>query len=143
MAIEDLSPAEVSGGTEELRALLLGYAGALETIDGAPPVLWAGLERPRILRWLRFPAPRALVSTLLVRHVSRCISTLKRGGARRVALADDPPGPLRDLRMLELRGRYAMRRRGAPRRRARITRVSLCFVWVLALYVLIVLVISN
>jgi hypothetical protein len=72
---EDLSPAEVSGGTEDLRALLLGYAGALETICGAPPVLWAGLERPRILRWLRFPAPRALVSTLLVRHVSRCISS--------------------------------------------------------------------
>jgi hypothetical protein len=101
LAIEELSPAEVSGGTEELRALLVGYASVLETIDDAPPALWASLERPRILRWLRFPAPRALVSTLVVRHVSRCISALKRGGARRAALADDAPGPLRDLKMLE------------------------------------------
>jgi hypothetical protein len=83
MAIEDLPPApEVLGGAEELRALLVGNAGVLETIDSAPHVLWAGLEKPRILRWLRFPAPRALVSTLLVRHVSRCISALKRSGAR-------------------------------------------------------------
>jgi hypothetical protein len=101
LAIEDLSPAEVSSGTEELRTLLVGYASVLETIDDAPPALWASLERPRILRWLRFPAPRALVSTLVVRHVSRCISALKRGGARRAALADDAPGPLRDLKMLE------------------------------------------
>jgi hypothetical protein len=107
MAIEDpsLAPAderaEVSGGTEGLRALLAGYASVLETIDDAPPVLWASRERPRILRWLRFPAPRTLVSILVVRHVSRCISALKRGGARRVALADDAPGPLRDLKMLE------------------------------------------
>jgi hypothetical protein len=101
MAIEDLSPAEASGGTEELRALLVGYASVLDTIDGAPPMLWAGLERPRILRWLRFPAPRALVNTLLVRHVSRSISTLKRSGSRRVALSDDAQGPLRDLKMLE------------------------------------------
>src|ERR1700742_2736731 len=107
MAIEDpsLAPAEeraeVSGGTEGFRALLAGYASVLETIDDAPPVLWASRERPRILRWLRFPAPRALVSILVVRHVSRCISALKRGGARRVALADDAPGPLRDLKMLE------------------------------------------
>jgi hypothetical protein len=101
MAIEDLSRAEVSGGTEELRALLVGYANVLQTIDEAPAVLWAGVENPRILRWLRFPAPRPLVCTLLVKHVSRCISALKRGGARRVALADDAPGPLRDLKMLE------------------------------------------
>ena len=107
LAIEDpsLAPAderaEVSGGTEGLRALLAGYASVLETIDDAPPVLWASRERPRILRWLRFPAPRALMSILVVRHVSRCISALKRGGARRVALADDAPGPLRDLKMLE------------------------------------------
>jgi hypothetical protein len=101
MAVEDLSPARVSCGTEELRALLGGYAGVLEEIDGAPPVLWAGLERPRILRWLRFPASRALVSILLVRHVSRCRSALKRGAARRRALADDAPGPLRELKMLK------------------------------------------
>jgi hypothetical protein len=101
MAVDDLSPVGVSGGTEELRALLVGYAGVLERIDGAPPVLWAGLERPRILRWLRFPAPRALVSVLLVRHVSRCISALKRGAARWGALADDAPGPVRDLKMLK------------------------------------------
>jgi hypothetical protein len=107
MAIKDpsLAPAderaEVSGGTEGLRALLAGYASVLETIDDAPPVLWASRERPRILRWLRFPAPRALVSILVVRHVSGCISALKRGGARRVALADHARGPLRDLKMLE------------------------------------------
>jgi hypothetical protein len=101
MAVEDLSPARVSGGTEEFRALLGGYAGVLEAIDGAPPVLWAGLERPRILRWLRFPASRALVSILLVRHVSRCRSALERGAARRRALADDAPEPRRDVKILK------------------------------------------
>jgi hypothetical protein len=107
MAIEGLSAvpaherAEVSGDTDQLRALLVGYASIVEKIDNAPPVLWASVERPRILRWLRVPAIRALVSALLVRHVSRCISALKRGGARRVALADDALGPQRDLEMLE------------------------------------------
>jgi hypothetical protein len=100
MVIEGSSPARVAGRTDEVRALLVGYAGVLEAIDGPPSVSWAGLERPRILRWLRFPAPRALVSILLVRHVSRCVSALKRGGARRGALAD-VPGPLHDLKMLE------------------------------------------
>jgi hypothetical protein len=44
MAIEDPSPAleneraEGSGGTEQLRALLVGYASVLETIDKAPRV---------------------------------------------------------------------------------------------------------
>jgi hypothetical protein len=56
----------------------------------------------------------------------RCISTLKRGGARRVALADDPPGPLRDLRMLELRGHYAVRRRGRPAPGVPVSRASRC-----------------
>ena len=52
MAIEDASPAappesaEVAGGTEQLRALLTGYAEVLETIDDAAPVLWARPERP-------------------------------------------------------------------------------------------------
>jgi hypothetical protein len=108
MAIEGLSPApaharaEVSGGTEQqLHALLVGYASALEATDNAPYVLWANIEKPRILRWLRFPAPRPLVSTLLVRHVSRCVSALKRGVGRQVALADDAPESLRDLKMLE------------------------------------------
>jgi amino acid transporter len=107
MAIEDLSAApdyeraDVSGGTQELRALLVGYASILGTVDNARPVLWVNLERPRILRWLRLPAPRSVVSALLVRHVSRCIGALKRGGARRVALADDAPGPQRDFKMLE------------------------------------------
>ncbi len=81
--------------------MLVGCANVLQTIDDAPVVLWAGVESPRILRWLRLPAPRALVSILLVRHISRCVSALKRSGARRVALAGDAPGPLRDLKMLK------------------------------------------
>jgi len=107
MAIEDASPAappesaEVAGGTEQLRALLTGYAEVLETIDDAAPVLWARPERPPILRWLRFPASRALVRTLVVRHITRCVNALKRYGARRVALADGAPGPVRELKMLE------------------------------------------
>jgi hypothetical protein len=36
-----------------------------------------------------------------VRHVSRCRSALKHSAARRGALADDAPGPLRDLKMLK------------------------------------------
>lgn len=107
MAIEDPSPAldnerpEVSGGTEQLRALLVGCAGALETINDAPAILWTKLEGPRLLRWLRVPAPRGLVRTLLVRHLSRCVSALKCGVAGRVALGDDAAGPKRDLEMLE------------------------------------------
>ena len=105
--IEDLSAApdherpEVSGGTEQLRALLVGYAGALETINDAPAILWTKLEGPRLLRWLRVPAPRRLVRILLVRHLSRCVSALKCSVARRAALGDDAAGPKRDLEMLE------------------------------------------
>jgi hypothetical protein len=53
------------------------------------------------MRWVRVPAPSALVSALVVRHVSRCISALKRSAGSRAALADDAPGPQRDLKMLE------------------------------------------
>ena len=107
MAIDEASPDrtrdsdEVLGGTDELRALLVGYAGALETINDAPAILWTKLEGPRLLRWLRVPAPRGLVRTLLVRHLSRCVSALKCGVAGRVALGDDAAGPKRDLEMLE------------------------------------------
>jgi hypothetical protein len=107
MAIDESSPArapasaQVSGGTDELRALLAGYAGVLETINDAPAMLWHKLERPRLMRWLRVPASRALVRALVVRHVSRCVSALKRNVASRAALADGAPGPQRDLKMLE------------------------------------------
>jgi hypothetical protein len=36
-----------------------------------------------------------------VRHITRCVNALKRYGARRVALADGAPGPVRELKMLE------------------------------------------
>ena len=81
--------------------MLIGYASVLDTIDEAPPVMWTRSQNQAAPGWMRFPAPRALVRTLLVRHISRCISALKRRGARRAALADDAPGPLRDLSMLE------------------------------------------
>jgi hypothetical protein len=105
MAIEDLSAApdhgrgEVSGGTEQLRALLVGYGGVLKTINDAPAILWTKLEG--LLRWLRVPAPRGLVRILLVRHLSRCVSALKCSVARGAALGDDAAGPKRDLEMLE------------------------------------------
>jgi hypothetical protein len=107
MAVEDLSPAsirhgtDVAGGTEELHALLCRYSDILAGIEKSPGVLWASPERSRNVGWLRFPAPRALVRTLLARHISRCVSALRRSGARRVALTDEAPGPLRDLKMLE------------------------------------------
>jgi len=107
MAIDESLPArapesaQVSGSTDELRGLLAGYTGVLETIDDAPTMLWHKIERPRLMRWVRVPAPRALVRALVVRHVSRCITTIKRSVASRAALADDAPGPQRDLKMLE------------------------------------------
>jgi hypothetical protein len=107
MAIDESRPArapesaQVSGSTDGLRGLLAGYTGVLETIDDAPTMLWHKIERPRLMRWVRVPAPRALVRALVVRHVSRCISALKRSAASRAALADDAPGPQRDLKMLE------------------------------------------
>ncbi len=107
MAIDESSPArapeiaQVLNGTDELRALLVGYTNMLETINDAPAMLWHKLERPRLLRWVRVPAARALVRALVVRHVSRCASALKRSAASRAALADDAPGPQRDLKMLE------------------------------------------
>jgi hypothetical protein len=107
MAIDESLPdrapesAQVSTGTDELRALLVGYAGALETINDGPAILWTKLKGPRLLRWLRVPAPRGLVRTLLVRHLSRCVSALKCSVARRAALGDDAAGPKRDLEMLE------------------------------------------
>jgi hypothetical protein len=49
---------------------------------------------------LRVPAPRFLVRIFLARHVSRCVSALKRNVARRAAMAEDTPGLQRDLKML-------------------------------------------
>lgn len=91
----------VLSGTNELRALLTGYAGALEDVNNAPAILWPKLARPRLLRWLRFPAPRAVVRILVVRHVSRCVDALKRTVAGHAALGDDAPGVDPDLEMLE------------------------------------------
>lgn len=82
---------QVPRGTDELRALLMGYAGVLEKINNAPAILWPKLERPRFLRWLRFPAPRAMVRILVVRHVSRGVDALKRTVAGGAALGDDVP----------------------------------------------------
>jgi hypothetical protein len=106
MAIDESSPArlpesaQVSGGPDELRALLAGYTGVLATIDDEAALLWHKLERPRVVGWVRVPASRALVRALVVRHVSRCVSALKRSAASRAALADDAPEPQRDLKML-------------------------------------------
>lgn len=107
MAIDESFPpnatqnTQVPRGTNELRALLTGYACVLEDINNAPAILWRKLEKPRLLRWLRFPAPRALVRILVVRHVSRSVDTQMRTLARRVALDDDQPGMQRDLEILE------------------------------------------
>jgi hypothetical protein len=107
MAIDESLPArapesaQVSSGTDELRALLAGYTGVLVTINDAPAMLWHKPERPRLMRWVRVPAPRALVRLLVVSHVSRCVTALKRSVASRAALAEDAPGPRRNLKMLE------------------------------------------
>jgi hypothetical protein len=107
MAIDESLPArapesaQVSTGTDELRALLAGYTGVLVTINDAPAMLWHKLERPRLMRWVRVPAPRALVRLLVVSHVSRCVTALKRSVASRAALDDDASGSQRNLKMLE------------------------------------------
>jgi hypothetical protein len=62
--------------------------------------MWTKLERARHLQWLRVPAPRVLVRTLLLRHVSRCVIALKRSVAKRAALADDT-ATQREFEMLE------------------------------------------
>jgi hypothetical protein len=107
MAIEDISAAApdkvapVPGGAAALRALVVGYVDVFETVDRAPLLLWVTPERPRILRWLRFPAHRAVVRILIVRHVSRSVGALQRYAARRVAVADDAREPLIDLNRVE------------------------------------------
>lgn len=107
MTIDESSPdpqratAEVSGGTEELRALLVGYASALQTIDDAPAIPLPELDGSRLWRWLRRLAPHRLVRALLLHHVSRCVSALKSSVTRCVALDGDAAGPERDLQMLE------------------------------------------
>lgn len=106
MAIDDSTPphapesADVSGSTDELRTLLGAYSGALEAINGDLAILWARPEQ-RLLHWVRLPVPRTLVRILLVLHVNRCVSALKRRTACHVALADDAPKSQRDLKMLE------------------------------------------
>jgi hypothetical protein len=86
---------------DELYALLCSYSDILASIDKSPGMLWAPSDRSRNPRWLRFPAPRALVRTILVRHIGRSVSALRRCAARRVALTNEAPTPLRDLKMLE------------------------------------------
>ena len=107
MAVDGLAPTtkdqstKVAGGTEELHALLCSYSDILARIDKSPGMLWAPTDRSRNPRWWRFPAPRALVRTLLARRISRCVCALRRHAARRVALTNEAPAPLRDLNMLE------------------------------------------
>jgi hypothetical protein len=108
MAVDGLAPTtkdqstSVAGGTEaDLHALLCSYSVILARIDKSPGMLWAPIDRSRHPRWWRFPAPRALVRTLLARRISRCVCALRRRAARRVALTNEAPAPLRDLNMLE------------------------------------------
>jgi hypothetical protein len=90
----------VPGGTDELRALLGAYAGALVAINGYLAILWARPEH-RLLHWVHVPVPRNLVRVLVIRHVSRCVSALKRSTAGRAALAEDALNSQRDLKMLD------------------------------------------
>jgi hypothetical protein len=90
-----------SDGADELRALLAGYVRVLDRVDGAQAVMWARAERPRVLRWIRIPAPRVLVRALLVRHVSRQAEALRRRCCARTALATGGSASQEDVAMLE------------------------------------------
>lgn len=83
--------ADGSGGAPELRNLLKCYARLLERMDGLSVVVWRS----------GFPAPRALVRTLALRHVIRSVAALKRGACRQVAIADDPAAASRNLKIIE------------------------------------------
>lgn len=96
-----IRPSVNSDAMQDLRTLLLAYSHVLDAADPLPLFLWARLERPRLLRWLPVPAAGALVRALVVRHVRRRITVLKRVATRRVALAQGGPGPSGDLKMLE------------------------------------------
>ncbi len=118
MAVDGLPPtpirqsADVAIGTVELHALLCSYSDTLTRIEKSPALLWDRPHRSPILCWLRLPAPRALVRSLLTRHISRHVSALRRCAARRVVLTNEAPGPLRDVTMLE---RFEQSLRPGPR----------------------------
>ena len=118
MAVDDLPPtpirqsADVAIGTVELHALLCSYSDTLTRIEKSPALLWDRPHRSPILCWLRLPAPRALVRSLLTRHISRHVSALRRCAARRVvltneagtfrAIASTGPAPVRSCSPSEL-----------------------------------------
>jgi hypothetical protein len=96
---------ESAGGASvypaDLHTLLVDYSDVLDAADALPLVLWTKFDRPRLLRRLPLPAVGSLVRALVVHHVGRRVTVLKRNATRRVALAQDEPGPTSDLKMVE------------------------------------------
>src|ERR1700750_2767374 len=82
-AVED--PAPVS----PVRVLLGRYQQALDRVEDGRHVLWAGVGRRRLTRWVRGPAPRSAVLLLLTVHVRARVRLLERRGHARVALLKD------------------------------------------------------
>jgi hypothetical protein len=111
--------------TPELRDLLAGYGGLLETINGRPMLLWVPLVGSRLLRWVKVPAPRRLVRIFVVRHIHRCISALECAAGSRAALLGDSAAPERDLAMLQ------QFQRSLP------SRIRLAIIWPLAMLVVL------
>jgi hypothetical protein len=93
--------ADAPGGTPELRALLVGYAGELEAMNSMPTLFWIRPEKRRPLRWLRLPALNRFVQAFFVRYLDQCIGALKSGVVRRGALSVNGDAHDRDLEMLE------------------------------------------
>ena len=92
---------ELTGVTPELRALLMGYTDALDSVHNAPAFFLLRRENPELPRWVIFPVLRYFVSAIFVRYLYRCAAALKSGVMRRGVVSDTADEHNGDLKILE------------------------------------------
>jgi hypothetical protein len=92
---------ELTGVTPELRALLMGYTDALDSVHKAPMFFCLNPENPLLSRWLVFPVLRYFVSAIFVRYLYRCADALKSAVMRRGVMSGTGDEHNGDLKLLE------------------------------------------
>lgn len=83
-----------------VRVLVGRYQQVLDRVEDGGSLLWARVGRRRFTRWIRVPAPRIAVLTLLTVHVRARVRVLERRGHARVALLKECAPARRDLETL-------------------------------------------
>src|SRR5689334_564234 len=73
---------DLSAVTPELRALLTAYSRAVDEVNNSPIISWFKPISTKLPRRLKLPVLRYFASTILVRHLYRCVDALRCGIGR-------------------------------------------------------------